>query len=154
MTRTPWWMASLCVGLAIAGCNSAKSASSQPASSQPMTAAAISTEPMAPQQVVSQAATAAPAAAATNAATAAASVPATAGEIGGPMDIQTALTNAGFYAGPIDGKIGPATRQAIESFQHANGLTADGRVGTKTWTALKAHVTSSSTSSTSPTTAQ
>jgi peptidoglycan hydrolase-like protein with peptidoglycan-binding domain len=52
------------------------------------------------------------------------------------MDIQTALKNAGYYTGKIDGKIGPMTKKAIESFQKANNLTADGKVGPKTWAEL------------------
>ncbi len=48
------------------------------------------------------------------------------------QDIQTALKNAGFYSGEIDGKIGPETDKAIRSFQETNGLEADGIVGTKT----------------------
>jgi peptidoglycan hydrolase-like protein with peptidoglycan-binding domain len=55
-------------------------------------------------------------------------------------EIQTALKNAGYYAGTIDGDIGPKTKAAIEEFQKANGLTADGNVGSKTWTALTSHL--------------
>ena len=55
-------------------------------------------------------------------------------------DIQTALKNAGLYNGAIDGKIGPKTKNAIEEFQKANGLKADGKVGTKTWAALSRHL--------------
>ena len=51
-------------------------------------------------------------------------------------EIQTALKNAGFYSGSIDGKIGPMTKAAIEAFQKANGLAVDGKVGPKTWQAL------------------
>ncbi|MFA4992883.1 MAG: peptidoglycan-binding domain-containing protein [Candidatus Omnitrophota bacterium] len=52
------------------------------------------------------------------------------------IEIQTALKNAGFYAGNIDGKIGPKSKKAIEDFQSANGLKTDGKVGAKTWDAL------------------
>ncbi len=52
------------------------------------------------------------------------------------IEIQTALKNAGFYAGNIDGKIGPKSKKAIEDFQSANGLKVDGKVGAKTWEAL------------------
>lgn len=45
---------------------------------------------------------------------------------------QTALKNAGFYRGSIDGTIGPSTTEAIKSFQRANGLKSDGIVGRKT----------------------
>ncbi len=51
-------------------------------------------------------------------------------------EIQTALKNAGFYTGSVDGKIGPKSKKAIEAFQSANGLKADGKVGPKTWEAL------------------
>ncbi len=57
-------------------------------------------------------------------------------------EIQTALKNAGFYTGSIDGKIGPKSKKAIEDFQSANGLKADGKVGTKTWEALSKHLSS------------
>ena len=56
------------------------------------------------------------------------------------QDIQTALKNAGFYAGTVDGKIGPVTKKAIEAFQNANGLQADGKVGPKTWAALSKYL--------------
>jgi peptidoglycan hydrolase-like protein with peptidoglycan-binding domain len=52
------------------------------------------------------------------------------------LEIQTALKNAGFYSGNVDGKVGPKTKAAVEAFQKANGLNADGKVGPKTWQAL------------------
>ena len=51
-------------------------------------------------------------------------------------DIQTALKNAGYYTGEVDGKTGKMTKKAIEDFQSANGLEADGKVGPKTWAVL------------------
>lgn len=56
------------------------------------------------------------------------------------QEIQTALKNAGFYAGTVDGKLGPKTKKAIEDFQKANNLVADGKVGPKTWAALGTHL--------------
>lgn len=55
------------------------------------------------------------------------------------IEIQTALKNAGFYTGNIDGKIGPKSKKAIEDFQKANGLKVDGKVGPKTWEAMSKH---------------
>jgi len=55
-------------------------------------------------------------------------------------EIQTALKNAGFYEGSIDGKVGPMTKKAIEEFQKANNLQPDGKVGPKTWVALSTHL--------------
>jgi len=46
--------------------------------------------------------------------------------------IQRALKSAGFYQGPVDGKIGPKTREAIVKFQKSKGLKADGIVGKRT----------------------
>ena len=46
--------------------------------------------------------------------------------------IQRALKKAGFYQGPIDGKIGTKTKEAIIKFHKANGLKADGIVGKRT----------------------
>lgn len=54
--------------------------------------------------------------------------------------IQTALKNAGFDPGSIDGKIGPKTKKAIKDFQAANGLTADSKVGPKTWAKLSKYL--------------
>ncbi len=51
--------------------------------------------------------------------------------------IQTALKNAGFYTGEIDGKIGPMSKKAITDFQRSKGLVADGKVGPKTWSELE-----------------
>jgi murein L,D-transpeptidase YcbB/YkuD len=56
-------------------------------------------------------------------------------------DIQLALKNAGFYNGPIDGKIGRNTKKAIKELQKANGLRADGKVGPKTKSLLLQYLT-------------
>ena len=56
-------------------------------------------------------------------------------------NIQAALKNAGFYKGKIDGDIGPLTKKAIREFQAENNLTADGKVGPKTWAALSKYLT-------------
>ncbi len=56
------------------------------------------------------------------------------------MQIQQALKNAGYYNGPIDGKIGAKTEQAVKAFQRDNGLGADGVVGRNTWAKLKTYV--------------
>jgi len=51
-------------------------------------------------------------------------------------DLQTIL-NARYGADlEVDGNFGKATEAAVKAFQKANGLTADGVVGTKTWKAL------------------
>jgi len=55
-------------------------------------------------------------------------------------EIQTALKNAGFNPGIIDGKMGSKTRNAIRSFQKANHLAVNGKVGKKTWQALKSYL--------------
>ena len=62
------------------------------------------------------------------------------------QQIQTALKAAGLYNGSIDGKIGPATKRAIEQFQTQNSLKADGKVGPKTWAALERYLNGSSSS--------
>lgn len=56
------------------------------------------------------------------------------------QEIQTALKNAKYYAGDIDGKLGPLTKKAIEDFQRANGLQADGKAGPKTWAVLSIYL--------------
>lgn len=50
--------------------------------------------------------------------------------------IQSQLNKKGFNVGTVDGIAGPATYNAIISFQNKNGLTADGQVGTATWDIL------------------
>jgi peptidoglycan hydrolase-like protein with peptidoglycan-binding domain len=54
--------------------------------------------------------------------------------------IQLALKNAGYYQGATDGVMGRNTRQAVRSFQKANNLFVDGRVGKKTWAVLKGYL--------------
>lgn len=46
--------------------------------------------------------------------------------------IQAALKNAGYNPGPVDGRIGAQTREAIKAFQKDNGLKPDGIVGKRT----------------------
>ncbi len=59
-----------------------------------------------------------------------------------PKKIQVALKAAGYYAGPVDGKIGAQTRDAVKAFQKAKGLSPDGVVGSKTAAALARVLTS------------
>ena len=54
--------------------------------------------------------------------------------------IQTALTNAGYNPGSIDGRMGKQTRDAIRAFQKANNLEEDGKVGKETWNLLKEYL--------------
>jgi len=60
------------------------------------------------------------------------------------IEIQEALKNAGFYQGEIDGKIGPASKKAIEDFQTQNNLVADGKVGPRTWEKLSVYLNAAS----------
>jgi peptidoglycan hydrolase-like protein with peptidoglycan-binding domain len=55
-------------------------------------------------------------------------------------EIQSALKAAGYYAGSVDGKLGPKSKKAVEEFQAANNLTADGKVGPKTWSLLSKYL--------------
>lgn len=54
--------------------------------------------------------------------------------------VQQALQNAGVYSGPIDGKVGNQTKQAIADFQKQNSLPVDGIVGVRTWAALEKYL--------------
>lgn len=53
------------------------------------------------------------------------------------LDVQKALSRAGYDPGPMDGRLGKKTRSAVKAFQRSHGLTADGVVGEKTWAALR-----------------
>ena len=50
--------------------------------------------------------------------------------------IQTRLKEWGYYKGKVDGIFGVQTRDAVIKFQKANGLVADGIVGSKTLAAI------------------
>lgn len=68
------------------------------------------------------------------------------------QQIQTALKAAGLYQGSIDGKIGPASKRAIQEFQSAHSLKVDGKVGPQTWAALEPYLSGApETASTSST---
>ena len=51
-------------------------------------------------------------------------------------EIQQILKNSNFDPGPIDGRIGNRTRQAIKKFQEAKGLQPTGRIDEETMLAL------------------
>lgn len=53
------------------------------------------------------------------------------------QEVQTALKNAGYYDGAIDGKLGSGSQKAIRDFQKDKGLQSDGIIGKKTWAELK-----------------
>ena len=59
--------------------------------------------------------------------------------INSTLDVQQFLSNNGFSPGPIDGQAGPKTKTAIKEFQSKNGLFADGIVGNKTKSAMRAY---------------
>lgn len=50
--------------------------------------------------------------------------------------LQVLLNGFGFSCGAVDGSFGPATLSAVKSFQKASKISADGIVGSATWTAL------------------
>ena len=52
------------------------------------------------------------------------------------LDLQTRLTDLGFWLGPPDGTYGTTTQQAVMAFQKANGLGRDGSAGPATLAAL------------------
>lgn len=54
---------------------------------------------------------------------------------------QIALKKAGFYRGPIDGKLSKSMKNAVETFQQKNHLETDGMVGPMTWARLKHYLT-------------
>ena len=51
-------------------------------------------------------------------------------------NLQASLKSAGFYLGTVDGKFGNGTKVAVERFQQAKHLTADGKAGPQTQAAL------------------
>ena len=56
------------------------------------------------------------------------------------QQVQLALKSAGFDPGSSDGKLGPRTKAAVRDFQQANGLTPDGKVGSRTWAKLEPYL--------------
>lgn len=53
-------------------------------------------------------------------------------------ELQRHLADAGFYDGEIDGKLGPASRDAIRAFQARRGMAADGFGGVQLLQTLRA----------------
>lgn len=49
---------------------------------------------------------------------------------------QQKLNDQGFNAGPVDGKFGPATKEAVRKFQQAKGISPTGQIDQQTLTAL------------------
>lgn len=51
----------------------------------------------------------------------------------GVKQLQTRLTELGFYKGPVSGNYMNQTRDAVRAFQEHNALTVDGITGQETW---------------------
>ncbi|MBI3996837.1 MAG: peptidoglycan-binding protein [Candidatus Omnitrophica bacterium] len=73
---------------------------------------------------------------------------------GSTKEIQRALKNAGFYQGTVDGKLGPATKEAIKEFQRVHGLKDDGIVGKQTWAKLNTYADLSGSNAATPATTE
>jgi len=102
---------------------------SHPSASTPPTTSSITTTPprTTPAPTPSRPAVAAPTA------------PLKAGDTGAQVKVlQRALARLGYSTGKVDGSYGPATQAAVQRFQRAKGLTADGVAGAKTLQALRA----------------
>lgn len=56
---------------------------------------------------------------------------------GNMRQIQTALRRAGYYNGPVNGRVTRTTVVSIRKFQRKNGIRATGHVGPQTWSVLK-----------------
>jgi peptidoglycan hydrolase-like protein with peptidoglycan-binding domain len=54
--------------------------------------------------------------------------------------MQTALKNAGYNPGTVDGKMGKQTREALRNFQRDKGLKIDGKAGKLTWGLLREYL--------------
>jgi hypothetical protein len=52
------------------------------------------------------------------------------------VTVQRALTSLGYYHGPVDGVVGPATEKAIRWFQTENKLPVTGQIDSQTLKAL------------------
>ena len=52
-------------------------------------------------------------------------------------DVQRRLKKLGYYTGSIDGDYGNGTKTAVKNFQKRNGLSVNGKVGSKTLAKLK-----------------
>ena len=61
--------------------------------------------------------------------------------------VQQKLKELGFYSGSVDGVYGTGSIAAVKKFQQQNGLTADGLVGSRTYTALMSASSGSSSNS-------
>ena len=55
-----------------------------------------------------------------------------------PTGIQGRLKNLGFDCGPVDGKVGPRTRDALRAYQAKKGLAVTGEANQETQDALQA----------------
>jgi Putative peptidoglycan binding domain len=51
-------------------------------------------------------------------------------------DVQQALNDKGYSAGPVDGQYGPSTENAVRRFQQASGLAQTGELESSTLSAL------------------
>ena len=69
------------------------------------------------------------------------------------VKVQQRLIQFGYLKGEADGRYGEATRDAVLLFQRRNGLTADGRVGSRTAAALGVTLSASASTAVSSTAA-
>ena len=54
-----------------------------------------------------------------------------------PLDLQRALSRAGFYTGPADGRLTKNVVDGLKEFQRHHAVRADGVLGKKTWQLLQ-----------------